>query len=1421
MRLLHFDESDRLTWSVFSSNIPPYAILSHRWGGEEFLFDDLVNKTGKGKLGYKKIQFCGEQAARDNLQYFWVDTCCIDKWNLRELSYAINSMFCWYHYAAKCYVFLSDVPKSTVEDAHLPQNIWKDFPESKWFTRGWTLQELIAPKAVEFFSSQGQRLGNKQTLEQEIHTITGIPIEALHGDLGNFEVDQRIAWAEGRETTELEDGAYCLLGILGISMMLDYGEGKENALKRLHREVERAANNTPFIVLYEQNTQFTGRVEQLAKLEEKLFDKEQVTKEATKIAITGISGIGKTQLVLELAYRISQKYKNYSVFWITVTNMDSLYQDYMHIAQQLKISGWDDEKVDVKRLVQLHLSKESAGQWLLIFDNADDVSLWTTGSGSKSGAAGLIEYLPRSEQGRIIFTTSDMETAKRLALQENIVELPEKDQEIAQMMLQKGLINWHLTSEQQEANHLLKELTYLPLAIVLAAAYINQNKKTLKEYLLLLAEQEEKIIKVLSEEFKDVGQDHGGKHPVATTWLISFEEIRRNNALAADYLSFMACIDQRDIPQSLLPKGSSNEKEKEAVGTLNDYSMIIKRPAASALDVHRLVHLTTRNWLRKQDLLGHWTQEAITRLLDMFPDDGYGYRSKWRRLLPHANYAIKSGLIREDNEARAGLAWKYAEALFNDGRYNEAEVYFLEAVQREKRVLLNGMANLASTYRNQGRWKEAEELEVQVMETRKRVLGAEHPSTLTSMANLALTYKDQGRWKEAEKLEVQVMEMSLRVLDAEHPSTLTIKGNLASTYTYQGRWKEAEPLEVQVMETRKRVLGAEHPSTLISMGNLASTYRNQGRWKEAEELEAQVMETRKRVLGEEHPDTLTSMGNLAVTYGNQGRWSEAEKLEVQVMETRKRVLGAEHPSTLTSIANLASTYRNQGRWKEAEELEVQVMETRKRLLGEEHPDTLTSMGNLAATYGNQGRWSEAEKLEVQVIETRKRVLSAEHPDTLLSMANLASTYRNQGRWKEAEELEVQVMETRKRLLGEEHPDTLTSMGNLAATYGNQGRWSEAEMLDVQVMKTRKSVLGEGHPDTLTSMASLASTYMDQGRWKEAEDLRAEILKICRKVWGNEQKVPDPEHPSTLLSMAYLASTYSNKGRWKEAEELEMQVMETRKIVLGEEHPDTLTSMNNLAEAFKGQGEHEAAEKMHKRALKLRQKVLGFEHPATLTSMINLAEVLKCLRKYEAAEEKHQQVLELRQKLLGPEHPATLTSMSLLAEVLKCLRKYEAAEEKHQQALDLRKKVLGEEHPDTLKSMNNLALVLQVQGQGKYEAAEKMYKRALELYPKVPGSEHQTKLLSMTNLVLLLKGQGKLEEAEELNVQVMETRKRVLGEEHPDTLVSMSILAEVFKDQRKYEMAAEMHRLVLELRRKVLGPEHPATLASMRLLAGVL
>ena len=243
MRLLKLDDG-RLSLEWFPKDkIPPYAILSHTWGrgeNDEVTFKDLADGTAENKIGFKKLQFCGNQAKADDLHYFWVDTCCIDKSNSTELQTAINSMFRWYQNAARCYVYLSDISVHT-QDGRSRHVEWESaFRNSRWFTRGWTLQELLAPKIVEFYSRDHVRLGDKRSLEQQIHEITGITVEALQGrHLHDFSVEERLRWGEKRQTTEDEDEAYCLVGIFEIFMSPRYGEGRKNAMDRLRRKIQK------------------------------------------------------------------------------------------------------------------------------------------------------------------------------------------------------------------------------------------------------------------------------------------------------------------------------------------------------------------------------------------------------------------------------------------------------------------------------------------------------------------------------------------------------------------------------------------------------------------------------------------------------------------------------------------------------------------------------------------------------------------------------------------------------------------------------------------------------------------------------------------------------------------------------------------------------------------------------------------------------------------------------------------------------------------------------------------------------------------------------------------------------------------------------------------------------------------------------
>jgi hypothetical protein len=228
MRLLKLNDDGDLSLVEFvGDEIPEYAILSHTWGAndEEVTFEDLMKGTGNDKPGYDKIRLCAKQADLDGLKYSWVDTCCIDKSSSTELSEAVNSMFRWYSEAKICYAYLSDVNLVTDGGSEKLDGGDDILKSSRWFTRGWTLQELLAPKLVVFFDSNWCKLGEKMSCCDTISAITGINNSILldSSKIRHELYSTRMFWAAKRKTSRPEDIAYCLMGIFGVNMPLLYG----------------------------------------------------------------------------------------------------------------------------------------------------------------------------------------------------------------------------------------------------------------------------------------------------------------------------------------------------------------------------------------------------------------------------------------------------------------------------------------------------------------------------------------------------------------------------------------------------------------------------------------------------------------------------------------------------------------------------------------------------------------------------------------------------------------------------------------------------------------------------------------------------------------------------------------------------------------------------------------------------------------------------------------------------------------------------------------------------------------------------------------------------------------------------------------------------------------------------------------------
>nr|POE94467.1 vegetative incompatibility protein het-e-1 [Quercus suber] len=1120
MRLLKRSADGNIGLTSFTDDhLPPYAILSHTWTeGQEVTYSELIGGTGEHKAGHDKIRFCVEQAAFDGIEYSWVDSCCINKSTSDELSTAINSMFRWYQGAVKCYVYLSDVDTSDVVDAQVFQIPWEHaFRRSRWFTRGWTLQELLAPATVDFFSKDKKYLGSKISLEQEIHQITNIPVAAfrqLH--LSDYSVEERFRWTTGRTTTYAEDKAYCLLGIFGVFLPLIYGEGEAHALQRVREEIVRrqCGSNTKNLRDLAGMLLFTGREDQLKSLEQSLSHPEN----HQRIAICGLGGCGKSAIALEFAYRAMSADPGHLVFWVPAISHQSFELAYREIGNLLRVPGITEENADVKKLVKENLNSHNDRTWLMIVDNADDIDILMQCIGDQPASARLYDYLPCSGRGKVLFTTRSKKAAESLA-PSNVLELQDMGEAEAKQLLSQRITKKSLLHNNENVTELLEALTCLPLAIVQAAAFINTNDVSLSVYLSMLHETETSA-ELFGEHFEDHTRYREMDSTVAKTWYVSFSQIRRHDTLAVEYLSFMACIDRISIPQSLLPSGSSRLRHLKAIGTLKAYAFITERQHTlqeiedeSFFDMHRLVHVALAWWLDDQTERAIWTAQAAARLEKLIPYEGHSKRKLVTTYLPHAVHVVQGeGAL--DQGVRASLSDRIGRCQDSLGQYAEAVV-----------------------------------TQVRTLEIRKTLLGPEHPTTLRSMCTLASVLWKQGKYHEAAAMDRQTLARREKVLGSEHPDTLMSMNNLASVLCQQGKYEEAEAMNRQTLELKEKVLGPGNLETLTSMGNLALVLKGQGKYEEAEAMNRQTLARRKTLLGPEDPHTLMSISNLAAGLNEQGKYEEAEAMHRQTLAQKETVLGPEHPDTLASMANLGLVLDNQGKYEEAEAINRQTLARTETVLGPEHPSTLVIMNNLASVLANQGKYEEAEGLYRQTLARREMVFEPEDFETLTSMGNLALVLYDQGKYEEAEAMNRQTLARTETVLGPEHPATLTSISNLALLLDNQGKYEEAEAMNRQTLARRETVLGLDHPHTLMSMSNLAAVLCNHGKDEEAEAMIRLTLEQRETVLG-------PEHPNTLTSVFHLAHLLTKLRHYEESVVLYKRALTGFNAVLGENHPTT-------------------------------------------------------------------------------------------------------------------------------------------------------------------------------------------------------------------------------------------------------------------------
>lgn len=891
-------------------------------------------------------------------------------------------------------------------------------------------------------------------------------------------------------------------------------------------------------VPYRRNPFFTGREEILHNLFESLTSSKRAALTQAK-AISGLGGIGKTQIAVEYAYRYRKHYD--AVLWVTASSRDSLISEFVLLAVLLAVpERYEQDQEIVLTAVKRWLVTNT--NWLLILDNVEDLQA-------------VIDFLPVDGEGNILFTTRLQALG---AIGEGIeVEKMQADEGALFLLRRTKLLGPDAPLDQAPkqardmAVDIVDTLDALPLALDQAGAYIEETKCGLPAYLHLYRTRRKELL----QRRGTIPVDH--PEPVAMTWALSFQEIEKDNPAAADLLRLLAFLNPETIPEEMISDGAAELgtllepmaidplQYDGAIEKLLKYSLIRRNSEGHFLSVHRLVQAVLRDGMdSKQQRL--WAERAIRAINRAFPDVEVGTWARCQRYLSN----VETTML---HLQEYGLAFPEAARLLNEAasyltahaEYTQAEAllqkalsirqHLLEPLHPDAALTLNDLGML---YLTQGKYQQSEPLLQKALAIRTQVLGPEHRDTATGLNNLALLYYAQGKYSQAEQLYEQALQIRMCLFGPEHPSVAECLGNLAQVYTELGKYKRAESLYLQALAIQMQTLGPDHPELAQTLNNLGLVYRSQGEYSQAESYYQRALNIQEKAFGLDHPRYAQTLGNMARLYRAAGDYERSEPLYQRSLEIQKNVFGPDHPDVAESLYGIAKLYESQGKYQQAEKFCQEALSIQEQRLGPEHPAIAHTLVTLAKIYQMQKKYAQAEELNQRALTIREKVLGADHPLTAVALNSVAEVYQAQGKYLESRSLIERSLVIREQSLGRGHPYVAYSLSNLADNYAAQGDYTQAESYYKQALVLREQFLGLMHPRTAAIYHDLAKLYLDQGRYQEAEPLFEKALTIREQLLG-------PEHPDVATSLEDYSKLLCQTGREPLASQIETRAQVIR------------------------------------------------------------------------------------------------------------------------------------------------------------------------------------------------------------------------------------------------------------------------------------
>jgi tetratricopeptide (TPR) repeat protein len=887
----------------------------------------------------------------------------------------------------------------------------------------------------------------------------------------SFEAE-RVKTAEERHIIVLRCEDVPLRGLLAdnVYQTLVGIEDAEERKRRIIAAAERQSQAAPppprpFIGVPPRIASFTGRAEELDRLDAVLMqDKPAAVTQASvgRAAVQGMGGVGKTSLAIEYAYRFRGLYAG--VCWCPAEARTGLLSALGSLAVTLGASTAEEADVEKAAKAALRRLAEQRATWLLVYDNVP--------------APDAIADLLPSAGARVLITSrfSDWsELAEEVAL--DVLPLEEA---VAFLQSRTG-------RRYAGAQTVAEVLGCLPLALDHAAAYCKRTQ-------IRFADYAEKASSLIDAAPRGVGY----LRSVAATFDLAITEAVAHCPAAEPLMAYLAQCAPERIPMTLVEGAVEDEAQRmDAVIALAEVSLLKHDPfedGTPGVMVHRLVQAVARARSETNGSAQDAVGRLIERLVATYPKDGFSNPQSWplcARLTSHL--LARRG---PDDASVADLLHLAAGYFRGRAAYSQAAPLLHKALAIREKVLgpehtktAASLNNLAGFLRDQGDLAGARTLYERALAIHEKVFGPESTGTATTLNNLALLLQDQGDLAGARTLCERALAIHEKMLGHEHPATAASLSNLAGHLRVLGDLAGARPLSERALAIREKMLGPEHPETANSLDNLARLLEHKGDLAGARTLYERALAIREKVLGPEHPHTAGSLDNLARLLHHQGDVAGARPLYERALAIREKVLGPENHRTANSLNNLAAVLQDQGELAGARPLLDRALAICEKALGPEHPQTAASLNNLALLLQDRGDLAGARPLLDRALAIREKMLGPEHPDTANGLNSLALLLQHQGDVAGARPLLARALAIREQALGPEHPQTSRARCNLSGVLLLMGSPTEGLALGQTALTAHDKALGRDHPWTKDSARVTADALDVLGRTEEAKALR--------------------------------------------------------------------------------------------------------------------------------------------------------------------------------------------------------------------------------------------------------------------------------------------------------------------------------------------